>query len=145
MWQKIMKEVKLGRFAEPYLTVPYHKYVQLPIGLVPNANNQTRLIVHLSYDFQSNKSINYWTPKHLASVKYNDLDHAVRNCLINHTNSTAKLGVFLARTDFQSAFRVLPLSPSVWRWLIIKAHHPLTNKTYFFVNKNLPFGHRILV
>ena len=51
-WNKIMKEVKLGRYAEPYQKIPYQYYVQSPVGLVPKAGGKTRLIFHLSYDFQ---------------------------------------------------------------------------------------------
>ena len=81
MWQKIMKEVKLGHYAGPYQEIPYQFYVQSPAGLVPKAGNKTRLIFHLSFDFEDFKSVNYYIPKELCSVKYRDLDHAVHNCL----------------------------------------------------------------
>ena len=44
MWKHIMKEVKLNRFAGPYEKIPFHHYVQSPIGLVPIAGGKTRLI-----------------------------------------------------------------------------------------------------
>ena len=44
MWSKIMKEVKLGRFAGPYESIPFDNYVQSPIGLVPKKGGKTRLI-----------------------------------------------------------------------------------------------------
>ena len=86
MWEKIIKEVKLGRYAGPHTKPPYLFYVQSPLGLVPKAgDNQTRLIFHLSYDFSddldSNGSVNHHTPYELCTVKYRDLDHAVKNCL----------------------------------------------------------------
>ena len=55
---------------------------QSPIGLVPKAGNKMRLIFHLLYDFpDGSKSINHHTPEELCSVKYNDLDHAIKGCL----------------------------------------------------------------
>ena len=37
MWTKITKEVKAGRFVGPFDTIPFCKYIQSPIGLVPKA------------------------------------------------------------------------------------------------------------
>ena len=89
MWDKLMAEVKLGRHAGPFTEIPFENYVQSPIGLVPKAGNKTRLIFHLSYDFDKEKhrSINFYTPKEWCTVKYNDLDYAIRTCL----NLTGKL------------------------------------------------------
>ena len=68
VWEKMMKEVALGRFAGPYDQVPFDTYVQSPIGLVPKSNGQSRLIFHLSYDFKDsrNQSINAHIPKQHA-------------------------------------------------------------------------------
>ena len=73
LWNKLMKEVKLGRVAGPFEKIPFENYMQSPIGLVPKAGgDQTRLIFHLSYDFKSDglKSLNYHTPKEKCSVRY---------------------------------------------------------------------------
>ena len=51
LWNKVMGEVELGRYAGPFEIPPYKTYMQSPIGLVPKANNKTRLIFHLSFDF----------------------------------------------------------------------------------------------
>ena len=132
-----MKEVKLGRVAGPYDKVPFKNFMQSPIGLVPKSGGRTQLIFHLSYAFKSGKgSLNSNTPDHLCTVKYNDLDYAVKNCL--HLSSY--LPLFLGKTDVQSAFRVLPLKPSQVKWCVIMAHHPITNKKSYFLDLNLPFG-----
>ena len=56
LWNKLMKEVKLGRVAGPFEKVPFENYIQSPIGLVPKAgSDQTRLIFHMSYDFKKEK------------------------------------------------------------------------------------------
>ena len=83
LWNKLMKEVKLGRVVGPFEKVPFENYIQYP-GLVPKAgSDQTRLIFHLSYDFKKEKlgSVNHYTPKEKCTVKYRDLDYAVKTFL----------------------------------------------------------------
>ena len=53
MLDKLLKKVKLWRHAGPFTEIPYQYFVQSPIGLVPKAGNQTRLIFHLSFDFRA--------------------------------------------------------------------------------------------
>ena len=83
MWNKIMKEVQLKRYAGPFTEdqLPFDNFVQSPIGLVPKAGNKTRLIFHLSYDFNDFKSVNHYIPEKICTVKYRDLDHAITNSL----------------------------------------------------------------
>ena len=57
LWNKVMKEVKLGRYAGPFEEPPFMDFIQSPIGLVPKDGSDTRLIFHLSYP-RSRKSIN---------------------------------------------------------------------------------------
>ena len=42
-----------------------------------------------------------------------------------------------------SAFRHLPMNKVSWRYLLLKAEHPMTSKIYYFVDKCLPFGSSI--
>ena len=50
LWNKVMKEVGLKRFAGPFKKNPFDDYIQSPIGLVLNDNGKdTRLIFHLSF------------------------------------------------------------------------------------------------
>ena len=87
LWEKMMDEIEMKHFAGPYKfdDLPFansRTLVPSPCGLVPKAGNKTRLIFHLFYKFKNgNESINFWTPEDLSSVKYNDLDNAVKNCL----------------------------------------------------------------
>ena len=147
MWNKIMKEVKLGRYAGPYEKVPYENYVQSPIGLVPKAGNKTRLIFHLSYDFKNHKSINHYTLEAVCSVKYKDIDHAIATCLKMHTMTeqlfTKFEGVRFSKTDMISAFSVVPSKPCQCFLFIMKATNPENKKTYFFVDKCISFGSSI--
>ena len=141
LWNKIMKEVKAKHFVGPFDKVPYDKYIQSPVRLVPKAGGKTRLIFHLSYQFLDQPdgiSLNAGTPRDICTVKYNDLDAAVECCLL--LSQDGKETVFLGKTDLSSAFRVLPLKKKCFCLLIIKALDPTDNKVKYFVDKCLLFG-----
>ena len=141
MWDKLMKEVKAGRYTGPFDKIPFEKYVQSPIGLVLKAGGKTRLIFHLSYQFRNgNPSINQCTPAELCSVKYNDLDDVIRNCF---SSCKEEDPIFFSKTDVQSAFRILPLKIGCIKWLIMMAVNPTTGEKCYFVEKCLPFGSSI--
>ena len=153
MWNKVMKEVKERRLAGPYETIPFEHYVQSPIGLVPKAQDKTRLIFHLSYNFSeeddNRKSINHYIRKELCSVKYNDLDAAVKACLdakdfVTSQFKEQKPVIFLGKSDGLSTFRQIPLTRKCWKFLVIMAEDPNdSNKKKYFVDKCLPFGSSI--
>ena len=142
LWQKMMDEVKLGRFAGPFNEVPYKNFIQSPVGLVPKSNGKLRLIFHLSFDFGGeHHSLNHHTPDEWCTVSYKDLDHAIRNCLnIIEKHKPIHGGIYGSKTDLLSAFRMLPLKPDQFCWVIMKAKNPQTNETKYFVDKCLPFG-----
>ena len=149
LWNKVMKEVEVKRYAGPFRRneLPFSNFIQSPIGLVPKAGGQTRLIFHLSYDFKNgNRSVNAETPTELCSVKYRDLDHAVRNCLLllqeaNKIASDNMIAViYYSKTDLKSAFRILPVLILHHRWLLMSVIHPETGERFFFIEKCLPFG-----
>ena len=107
LWNKVMKEVKLKRYAGPFAKPPYQSYIQSPIGLVPkDGGKDTRLIFHLSY-LRTSKgrrcktSINANTLRDKCSVRYPDFDNAIQLCL--EAGKNCKLG----RSDVRSAFRNL--------------------------------------
>ena len=142
LWNKVMKEVKARRYAGPYQDPPYDNYIQSPIGLVPKAGNKTRLIFHLSFKLKSGMgSVNGNTPTDLCKVKYNDLDHAINNCvrllnddeLLNDGNQQTV--IYYSKSDLLSAFRILPLSGKCYKWLLMKAEDPLTGKNIFLCRK----------
>ena len=132
MWNKIMKEVKVGRYAGPYDQIPFKNFVQSPIGLVPKAGNKMRLIFHLSYDFKKYKSINHYTPHHLCTVKYNDIDCVVSDLLkllsSQGNQEYSPTVIYYGKTDLVSAFRILPLKSKCYQLLILKARHPGNGK-----------------
>ena len=142
IWNKLMKETKERRYAGPFTELPFTSYVQSPIGLVPKAGNKTRLIFHLSYDFgeeDHQRSINYHTPKHLCTVKYRDLDFAVKKCLqLMEITGTNK--IHFAKSDCSSTFHILPIKISQRCYLVMKIKHPVTRIICYFIDKCLPFG-----
>ena len=137
LWNKVMKEVELGRYAGPFEEPPFEDFVQSPIGLVPkDKGKKTRLIFHLSYPRGGN-SVNSGIPKEYCSVKYPDFEEAVKLCLAQGANC------HVAKSDMSSAFRHVPMRKDLWSLLVMKATHPLSKVTYYFVDKCLPFGSSI--
>ena len=47
---------------------------------------------------------------------------------------------YIGKSDMQSAFRNLRLKVRNFQWLLLKAKSPIDGKTYWFVEKCLPFG-----
>ena len=139
LWNKVMKEVKLKRFAGPFKEIPFKEhYIQSPIGLVPKDNGRdTRLIFHLSHPKRSGKSVNENIPEHLCRVSYPEFDEAIRLCL------KEGVGCKISRSDAQSAFRNLCIRPQDFWLLIMKAKCPINGQVYWFVDKCLPFGSSI--
>ena len=83
-----------------------------------------------------NKSLNHHTLRDICSVHYNDIDYAVKTSF----KWKGKNGVYNAKTDLKSAFRILGLNISSFRWLVMRAQHPCTGQWYYFIDKCLPFG-----
>ena len=135
LWNKVMKEVKLNRYAGPFKTVPFKYFIQSPIGLVPKDNGKdVRLIFHLSYPRGMGTSVNENTPRDLCTIKYPDFAEAIKLCF-----SLGK-GCKIAKSDMKAAFRNLGILPSDYCLLVMKAESPLDGNTYYFVDKCLPFG-----
>ena len=137
LWNKVMKEVKLGRYAGPFEKIPFDYYIQSPIGLVPQDNGRsTRLIFHLSYPRNTKEklSVNANTDPKACSVSYPDFTDAIRLCI--KTGKSCRL----AKSDMTSAFRNLGMSKLDFCLLIMKAKDPKTGIFKYFVDKCLPFG-----
>ena len=137
LWIKIMKEVKLKWFVGPFKEIPFEFYIQSPIGLVPKAGGDTRLIFHLSHAVNGTTSLNTNTPRELCTVVYNDFSQAVQMCI------EAGQGCYAAKADMKSAFRNLPIRPQDWCLLVMLAYHPVMGEKWYFVDKCLPFGSSI--
>ena len=146
LWNKMIKEVEVKRFAGPFEAIPYEHFVQSPVGLAPKANGQTRLIFHLSYNFKGSGSgsVNSYIPKEKCTIRYNDLDSAVDACTkYLNDNKGRKNMIWFGISDLKSAFRLIPLRSRCWKILIMKAKNPETDEWMFSIDKCLPFGSSI--
>ncbi len=125
--EKLTKEIKLNRIAGPFDHRPFHNLIVSPIGLVPKAEKgKFRMIHHLS--FPEGSSINDGIDRDYCKVQYIKFDDAINMV------AGAGRGAFMAKTDIESAFRLLPVHPSDFHLLGIM----LDGK--FFVDKALPMG-----
>ena len=148
LWNKIMKEVNAKRVAGPFKQLPFEHFVQSLVGLVPKSGSpKTRMIFHLSYNFgpmERQKSINYHTPKQQCTIKYRNLDHAIRDCLQllkqASTQGDSSQCLIFGKTDCSNAFRIIPTLLRQHKLLCFMAKHPLTRETWYFIDKCLPFG-----
>ena len=137
LWNKVMKEVKLKRYAGPFIEPPFNNFIQSPIGLVPkDGGRDTRLIFHLSYP-RTGDSVNSGIPSDECTVVYPDFDEAVKLCI------SAGKAAFASKSDMASAFRHVPIRFADFSLLIMKAVCPANGITYYFVDKCLPFGSSI--
>ena len=105
LWNKVMKEVQLERYAGPYKQIPYKYFIQSPIGLVPkDGGKNTRLIFHLLYPRgPGSTSVNANTPPELCKVKYPDFADAIKLCI--KLGGSRQKPVYISRSDVSAAFR----------------------------------------
>ena len=102
--QKLMKELDAERIAGPFEAPPFNNFVCSPLGVCPKKKpGSFRLIHHLSYP--EGKSVNDGISGFDSSVSYTKLSDA-----IVHIRSLGSR-CFLAKSDIESAFRLLPVHP----------------------------------
>ena len=123
----IETEISQSRISGPHTKPPFQPFVVSPIGVVPKKTpNKFRLIHHLSYPLGS--SINSGIDKHYTHVKYHTVDMAIQIIL------RLGRGCFLAKTDIQSAFRLLPVHPDSYHLL------GFYFKGHYFFDTAMPMG-----
>ena len=125
--KKLGKEIQAGRIEGPFLSSPYKDPVFSPLGIVPKkVLGEFRVIHHLSYP--EGLSINDGIPKSESTVKYASIGQAI-NHIVNFGPNC-----FLAKSDVQSAFRIIPIAPSEYHLLGFK----WKDQCYF--DRCLPMG-----
>ena len=124
---KLLKESKLGRIAGPFEHQPMPNMVFSPLGLQPKKQpGQFRVIHHLS--FPRGQSVNDGIAFEDATVKYASVSQAIHEIVNTGPNC------FLAKTDIQAAFRIVPVSPQDYPLLGFKW------KGGFYYDRCLPMG-----
>ena len=102
-----MNEVALGRLADQLPTPPFPNFQVSPIGLVPkNQSDKLWTIFHLSFPKSGTASINSSISKEDYSLQYITIDNAIQGFL------SLGQGCYAAKTDIESAFRLILLRPS---------------------------------
>lgn len=102
---KFEKELKYGRITGLFIKQPFKHFKTSPIGLVPK--NEFRLIHHLSYPKNADTSVNAGIPQDYKSVSYSGVNDAIQ--ILQNLGH----GAYMAKTDIESAFRILPIQPPV--------------------------------
>ena len=125
---KFLKEIKAGRFIGPFVQEPMLNLQCSPMGLVPKKGNKNkfRMITHLSYP--NGDSINSHIPKCYTTVQYKSFDYAIE-MIVKQGH-----GAYMAKTDIQSAFRLIPMSKESLRLL------GMTFQGFLYLDACLPFG-----
>ena len=127
----LMKEVALGRVAGPFPTPPFPNFQVSPIGLVPKKHsNKFRTIFHLSFPKSGVTSINHSISKEDFGLQYITIDNAIEGILC------LGQGSYLAKTDIEAAFRLIPLRPSDYELF------GMYWQGSYYYDRVLPFGLR---
>ena len=127
--QMIAEELSAGRACGPFPAPPFVNFRVSPLGLIPKkAHNKFRLIHDLSSP--AGDSVNDFIPDSYATVSYFTVDDAV-----NIIKGLGR-GCFLAKTDIQHAFKLVPVRPADFPLLGF-----MLDGSYFF-DKTLPMGAR---
>jgi len=125
--ERIQSELETGKIAGPFKTAPFHNLFLSPIYAVPKKTPGKYRIIHdLSHPIGS--AVNEGIPREFSSVSYANIDSAIKHI------KTLGPGCFLAKTDIQSAFRIIPVHPN--------DHHLLgfyLNDGYYY-DRCLPMG-----
>ena len=97
-----------GRFDNP----PIANFQVSAIGLVPKKHSaKFRTIFHLSFPKSGSASINASISKDDFSLQYVTIDNAIKGI------KSLGPGCFMAKTDIESAFRLIPVHPDDYELL----------------------------
>ena len=104
--------MSLSRVAAPFDSPPFPNFQVSPIGLVPKKDSgKFRTIFHLSHPKSGTTSINSAISKDEFSLQYVTIDHAIEGI------KQSDQGCFRAKTDIESAFRLIPIHPDDYELL----------------------------
>ena len=127
-----MKEVGMGRISGPFSTAEetgLDSLIISPIGLVPKPSGGERLIHHLSHPWGS--GVNAYIDDEEARVSYASFDQALKIV------ASYGVGAAMAKLDVKSAYRLLPMRESDFRFLGFHIQGTV------FVDKMAPMGAKI--
>ena len=112
--QKINKELEAKHIAGPFDTPPLPQFHVSPLSLRPKPDKSGwRLLHDLSFPYNQD-SVNQSIPEKFKSVKYSSINTAI------HTIQKLGPHTFMAKSDIQSAFTLVPINPSDYHLLGFK-------------------------
>ena len=126
LWKSVMKKVSLGCMLSPFEVQPICPLICSPVGMVEKNFTAVHHITHLSHPQSS--SINSFIAPENAETHYQTFKAAVQ--LVAHQGK----GAYMAKEDFKSAFRNVPMRYQDLNLLGIKVQGK------FFIDCVLPFG-----
>ena len=102
---KINNELSAGRIRGPFPSSPLNNFISSPLSITEKKEqNKFRLLHNLSYPYDAT-SVNANIPTSASSVKFSSVNDAI--------NALKPLrAAFLAKTDIQNAFRLIPIHPN---------------------------------
>ncbi|KAM4031873.1 uncharacterized protein ACNLHF_019247 [Anomaloglossus baeobatrachus] len=125
--EKLQHEVLMGRIIGHFPDIPFFNLRVSPLGVVPKKEaGKFRLIHHLSHPKGS--SVNDGISEADASVSYVSFDRAVT--LLKEAGP----GALMAKSDIESAFRLLPVHPDCYHLL------GLSVDGFYYYDTCLPMG-----
>ncbi|KAM4748944.1 protein KTI12 homolog [Rhinophrynus dorsalis] len=127
---KLEKELRAGRMAGPSESPPLRDLIVSPLGVVPKREpGKFCLIQHLSYP--EGHSVNDAIDEAQCSVQYQSFEQALQLVI------DAGPGALMAKLDIESAFRLLPLHPSSFRYM------GCWFQGRYYVDRCLPMGYSV--
>ena len=124
---KIAKELAAGRLAGPFQSPPISPFIVSPLGVVPKKSpGEFRLIHHLS--FPKGSSVNYGISHYNSMVQYATIGDVI-TCM-----KLAGKGCYLAKTDIQNAFLIIPIQPDDYGLLCMQW------RGSFYLDSCMPMG-----
>ena len=88
--------------------------VYSPLGLVPKKEQGEFRVIH-DLSFPKTNSVNSHILPEFTAVTFQMLDHCVEQLV-----SLLGKGAYIAKADFQDAFRIIPVSPVTVRFEILR-------------------------
>ena len=102
---KINNELSAGRIRGPFPSSPLNNFISSPLSITEKKEqNKFRLLHNLSYPYDAT-SVNANIPTSASSVKFSSVNDAINALKPLRT-------AFLAKTDIQNAFRLIPIHPN---------------------------------
>ena len=107
-------EIESGRIKGPFTEPPFPEYHVSPIKLVPKKTpGKYRMILNLSYPYDG-MSVNANIASEHCSVQYASIQDAISKI------QEVGPGCYMAKSDIESAFRIVPVSADCHKFLSFK-------------------------